>query len=387
MKFGYRALGLAGLLSSALIMAGCGAKDNAPPPTPLAKIAPKLMEVNTLWQTRYGVGSESNNFNLGVALWKDQLAVADDKVDVALFNQSGGNIIWDISLDASSATTPALGNIHVFLGTLSGELIALDRRSGKVSWKASLPSSILAQPALSGTTVVVHCHNGSIVALDTRNGKVLWQYQSTLPDIILTGDSAPTIDGNTVLVGLHSGELVALNLKTGQVIWNRPITLASGDNSISRMVDIQTQPLVIGDKVYVAGYQGNIAAISMADGKILWEHPVSTYRDIAFGDGKILVTDAESHIWAFDAESGKVVWVQKAFSNRSLSAPSVRQDLVVVGDFEGYTHWLSLKTGKILARVQVANGGLATPLVFNQQGQGFLYSQNGRLVALKPSLK
>jgi outer membrane protein assembly factor BamB len=39
---------------------------------------------------------------------------------------------------------------------------------------------------------------------------------------------------------------------------------------------------------------------------------------------------------------------------RSLSTPALTTTAVVVADYQGYVHWLDKKTGKLVAREQVA---------------------------------
>ncbi|MGH8203806.1 MAG: PQQ-binding-like beta-propeller repeat protein, partial [Steroidobacteraceae bacterium] len=41
---------------------------------------------------------------------------------------------------------------------------------------------------------------------------------------------------------------------------------------------------------------------------------------------------------------------------RSLTAPALSGDALVVGDFEGYLHWLDAATGQLLARGKTGAG-------------------------------
>jgi outer membrane protein assembly factor BamB len=53
----------------------------------------------------------------------------------------------------------------------------------------------------------------------------------------------------------------------------------------------------------------------------------------------------------------------------------------VVGDLEGYLHWISRRDGRIVGRVKVAGGAItAQPLVSG--GRLFVYADDGTLAAL-----
>src|SRR5690606_34295342 len=53
--------------------------------------------------------------------------------------------------------------------------------------------------------------------------------------------------------------------------------------------------------------------------------------------------------------SGTTVWSQDALRARKLTAPVPFEGMIVVGDFEGYLHFLDTASGEMLARV--SHGG------------------------------
>src|SRR5271169_1114773 len=130
-------------------------------------------------------------------------------------------------------------------------------------------------------------------------------------------------------------------------------------------------PLVIGDVMYVhAPFPNTVYALDLNnDGKILWKYepkqdpnviPVmccdTVNRGLAYGDGKILLHQADTTLVALDAKTGKVVWSVKTGDpgkgETGTDAPMVVRDKVYVGvsggEF-GVQGWLaaySLADGK-----------------------------------------
>ncbi|MEI7796090.1 MAG: outer membrane protein assembly factor BamB, partial [Methylococcaceae bacterium] len=75
-------------------------------------------------------------------------------------------------------------------------------------------------------------------------------------------------------------------------------------------------------------------------------------------------------------------WQQKDLHHRRLTAPVTYQNYVVVGDFEGYVHWLSSTDGRLLGRTQVADSAIeAKPIVIDDVI--YIYAKDGTLAALK----
>jgi PQQ-dependent dehydrogenase (methanol/ethanol family) len=112
-------------------------------------------------------------------------------------------------------------------------------------------------------------------------------------------------------------------------------------------------PLVIGDVMYVHTPFPNIVyALDLNnDGKILWKYEPkqdpnvisimccdTVNRGVAYGDGKIILSQADTTVTALDAKTGKVAWQAKngqatdgSISESSTSAPMVVKDKVIVG--------------------------------------------------------
>jgi len=133
-------------------------------------------------------------------------------------------------------------------------------------------------------------------------------------------------------------------------------------------------PLVIGDVMYVHTPFPNIVyALDLKnDGKILWKYepkqdpnviPImccdTVNRGVAYGDGKIILNQADTTVVALDAKTGKVAWsVKNAETNGSkgesgTAAPVVVKDKVLIGvsgaEF-GVRGWLAaynLKDGSL----------------------------------------
>ena len=70
---------------------------------------------------------------------------------------------------------------------------------------------------------------------------------------------------------------------------------------------------------------------------------------------------------------------------RILTAPVAYDDYVVVGDYDGYIHWLASSDGRQLGRVKVADSAIvARPVIIDNTV--YVYSKDGTLAALKARL-
>jgi outer membrane protein assembly factor BamB len=156
-----------------------------------------------------------------------------------------------------------------------------------------------------------------------------------------------------VVSGFANGRLAALKLHDGRLLWESVIAVPKGRTELERLVDIDAQLEISGGVVYVATYQGRIAAVSLDGGRLLWGREFSSYSGIALAGRMLYVSDARGDLWALERNSGGTLWKQDALHGRGLSMPVLQGDAVVVGDYEGYLHWLDREDGHLLARARV----------------------------------
>ena len=74
---------------------------------------------------------------------------------------------------------------------------------------------------------------------------------------------------------------------------------------------------------------------------------------------KLAVSEANDDLWMLDRRNGSTVWKVDRMSNRGLTRPAFYGNYVVVGDSEGYLHWLDTDIGSFVARVRAGKDGFA----------------------------
>lgn len=370
-------------VSMMLLLAGCSGfnffdKDNTPDPKPLKDFTPEI-NPQLAWSTSVGSGAGSEHLKMGLAVDERTVYATNANGVISAVDKSNGQRRWQTDTKLDLTTGPASGNGIVVAGSLYGDIIALRSDNGSVAWKAHIPGEILAAPAVKNGVVIVKAVAGHVVALAATDGHELWSYQEAEPSLILRGASAPVIQDGNVFIGYANGNLSKLNLRDGEPDWTQTISIPEGGFAIQRMIDIDADPVIYGHRVYAATYQGHIAALNWQSGETQWSHEISSYTGMAATANAIYVTDAQSRVWGFNAASGEVTWRQEDLQYRTISAPALMDQYLVIGDGEGYLHWLNSQTGRIAARVHPGSSISANPVVENRNA--YILTNSGRLLA------
>ncbi len=368
---------------AALLLAGC-ATDNTPKPTPLSEVAPHAISIKQIWSRSMSNGNDDQYLTIGSALQDSTLITAGYNGIVSALNVNNGNILWQTHIDRQVSATPGTNSNEVFVTTKDGYLVALDINSGRILWQTALPSLALGAPTATDDVVVVLCHDSSVVALSADSGKILWTNQATSPSLSLYSNSSPVIYNGMVYVGFDSGQLGAFDLYQGTEPWQVPIAVQSSTEAVQNMVDIDGTPAIDNGALFVTSYHGTLSAVNMQNGQIIWQRKNSSFEAPVVQNSRVIVVDETGRILAFDESTGTTLWQQKGLLYRFISNPAVINNEVVVGDYAGYVHFLSLNDGTPLARYLISSSGIsAAPIVYNNTV--IVTSNNGRVVMLQPS--
>jgi outer membrane protein assembly factor BamB len=358
-----------------------GEKD----PTPPAKLVPFAPQVGvrTLWTAQVGTGTRKRQLALVPALSGGRLFVADTDGGVAAVSAADGRVQWQRQTKLPFSGGPGTDGRQLVLGTAHGQVVALSAADGNQVWSAAVDSEVLSVPVIAGDLVVVHTLDDSVYGLEAATGKQRWRYIYPAPVLTLRGSSSPVIVDSAVLIGLSGGKLVKLDLAGGVPIWEVTVTLPSGRTELERIADIDADPVIVGTTAYVGTYNGDLAAVDLITGDILWRRTLSSHAGLAADPRDLYVTDSDDNIWSASTEDGAGRWKQARLGHRLLTAPALFGDYLVVGDLEGWLHWISRKDGSLAGRVKVAGGAItARPLVAD--GRLFVYADDGTLAALSP---
>jgi len=333
---------------------------------PRLKYLPTNIKITKLWYRQSQSDHMLDEVQLEFILSDNKFIFVDLDGYITALNIDNGRKLWAFSVAANDQQGDgqillsgglAKGKGLILFGTREGEVITLSLDDGTEHWRAWVSSEIIAPPVIVDDTVVVHANDGRIFGLNAADGKRLWVYESTVPALSLRGNSMPVISEGQVIVGLANGRVVALSLREGEVIWEAVVTVPEGRSELERIVDIDGTPVIRDGVVYVAAYHGQVAAISVATGRVLWMREMSSYHGVVVDKDQVYVADDQDKLWALDRHSGAVIWRQEALAKREITTPILYKDMVFVADAAGYVHWISKISGDVVARYELSEIG------------------------------
>ena len=182
----------------------------------------------------------------------------------------------------------------------------------RMRWARRLEGTVKHLPVCGGGRLYTHTAEGQIIAVEQDTGRLLWRRH--WPDVYLSFTSPLYVAGKLLVpqAGIKRSLIRCLDAATGELLWEAPFT---GSPSWSR----QFPPVVHGNVAIYASGSGQYAAQGTEKAFTFGGTPVKANgREVMSwiysNDNPYYPKDNRPRLWAWDLETGKVVW-EKDFSD------------------------------------------------------------------------
>lgn len=372
------------LAAALLVLVACSKDKKADLPAELIDIKNPTAHVQKIWGASVGGGGKKLRLGLGLANVGNRLFAAGRDGDVVAFDVKTGKQLWRVDTKLELTGGTGAGGDVVAVGSADGQVVVLSAENGAQKWRADVKGEILSAPAIAGDEIVVRTVDGKLRALALADGQEKWTSEQQIPRLTLRGTAAPVVARDMAISGFDNGRVMAVNLADGSTVWDSPVSPSHGRTELERLNDIDAAVKVSGEDVFVAGFQGRAAMLSIDSGQIWWTRDVSSYRAVDIDDDNLYVSTSGGDLVALKKRNGVEVWRNDSLKNRGLSAPAVVGDYVVVADLDGYVHWFDRATGAVAARVKTG-GDRVTNAPLSVDGTLYVITDKGDIAALRGS--
>ena len=353
--------------------------EDATAPVQLERIDSKV-SLKKRWSSKIGDGQGDGFYKITPTLIDGVIYVASSDGEVAAINAANGARLWRVELERPLSGGVGYHNRSLYLGGADGSVLQLSAEDGAVEWEAAVSGEVLAAPVVSDDWVIVQTYDGKLLGFRSGAEEPSWTFTSDVPVLSLRGTSAPILVGGNAIAGFGDGKVIAVDVDSGNVSWEARIGVPQGSSEIDRIVDVDGAMTQQGIELFVASYQGRLAALDSRTGRKLWQQNVSSVTGTNVGFGNVYVADVDGTLSAFLRTGQGVRWQNIELGYRELSRPTPVSSYVATVDFEGYLHLLSQVDGQIVGRSKIG-GDAARADMIADSGRLIIYADNGQLLA------
>lgn len=324
------------------LLSACASGPDQPKPSPLTAVT-GAFKVQKAWSIQVGAVTTP----LLTSVHGQQVAVASTAGQLALIDAPSGQTVWRLNLNAPIQAGVGGDGQRFAVVTLNNELVTVE--AGQVRWRQALPALSYTPPLVAGGRVFVLTGDRAVSAFDGATGQKLWTQQRPNDPLVLQQAGLLMPMGDQLLVG-WGGRLASLNPLSGAVLWETLVGTTRGTNEVERLVDLVAVASREGSSLCVRAFQAAVACLNGTNGRVAWSRAAQGHQGLAGDAQSLWGVESDGKVLAWQRQSGAPLWTQDALRFRGLSLPLAWSNHLVVGDQEGWVHFLAPQNGQILQR-------------------------------------
>ncbi len=227
---------------------------------------------NLLWRTACHTGYSNPAAGQGkIFIGSGNSIIALDAID--------GHILWNFTTSDAIASSPAVSNGVVYVGSNDANLYALNAEDGEKIWSFKAGEGFEGTPGIGHGVVYAGSGDGCMYALRSTDGTKIWSYDTSPSKVAAPAGTDQTFDPSAPMLadgvlfftssgvpydtsiqnyGNAYGTLYAFSTTSSQMIWS------------TRVDDKCSAPIVVDGLVYVYVFSGKLEAFRADDGSSVW---------------------------------------------------------------------------------------------------------------------
>jgi outer membrane protein assembly factor BamB len=293
-----------------------------------------------------------------------------------------GNLIkqvWKFDAGNRIVASPVISDGTLFVGSMGGELLAVDSKSGALRWRFRADAPISSTVAVVNGTVVFQSNANTIFAVRSNDGTEVWRRATgpsvpffsipafpDAPDYDLWA-SSPLVQDEAIFIGSGDGNVYAFDLSSGEKRWS----FHTGGR-------VRATPASDGASVFVGSFDGTMYSLDPGSGRLKWKYktegnsyfPIGSIQSSAVvTNGKIIFGSRDYNLYAIDAKSGRLAWKDLHKDSWVVASPAVANGRVYVGSSDarfircsdaatGREIWTKPMDGNVFSSAAIVDGTL-----------------------------
>lgn len=351
-----------------------------------------------IWSTDIGEDSNGRRSIVSMPVVLDGVVyVMDSMSKVSAYDADSGKKLWQKEFKQEGETENisygggvTAGPDALYITNGYGHVAALSKSSGEVIWLSQLGVPMRGAPTYADGRVFAMTHDNQTYALDAADGKTLWNEVGISENAGLVGAASPAVIGNTVISAYSSGELYAMLVENGRVLWSDTLNTQGRLTAMSTLRDIDGEPVIYDGKVYAVSHSGRMVAIDLRTGVRIWEQNIGSKHTPWVVGEYIYVVTPDGQVACITRRTGLVKWVRQLERfqdpDRRKEAvlwhgPTLAGDRLIITSSHGYAVSLSPYDGSFISGMEMPDDMEMAPIVANKTL--YFLTRDAELIAMR----
>lgn len=305
---------------------------------------------------------------------------------VLIYDRSSGVLLSRIetvgTVEAAPIYDAETGDL--FVADTEGMIYRFDPE-GEARWSYEADEAILTSVTVGEGQVFFRTVGDQVGAISAEDGSWIWSYgREAPPDSTILGTSKVALAGGHAVAGFADGAVVALSLEDGTVAWEIPLS-----NPDARWKDVDVAVLLDASCLLLSTYEGPTMCVQPETGAGVWTQEIAAVAEPLVLDDRLILPGLGGKMSAVDRQTGELLWTWEApkpigdasFWRQRTTTPVLWGGQAVFGTSRGYVYGLDPMDGTetwsyrpwIDALGFFGAAGVADGSAYLMSGGGYLY--------------
>ncbi|WP_374763835.1 outer membrane protein assembly factor BamB family protein [Yunchengibacter salinarum] len=350
------------------------------------------------WRADFGKGNKDyERMTAGPVAANGTVYTMDSQALVSAIDLNTGNVKWTRSLEDENERSDvgfgggvAFHKGRIYATTGYGYVHALDGEDGSVIWSSERFVPFRGAPTVGDGRVFALTQDNQLLVFNQEDGSLAWDQVGIVETAGMLGAASPAFNDDTVVTALSSGELIAMLSNNGRVLWQDALSSARRLTPLSSLSDVDALPVMDRGRVYAVSHSGRMVSIDMRSGERAWEADIAGLNTPWVSGNFAFVTTIDAQVAAVSLADGRLRWITQLQRFRdqedrrgliSWNGPILAGDRLLVTSSHGYALSLSPYTGEVLSGIELPGGTTTPPIVVD--GTFLVQTNDGELIAYR----
>jgi len=284
----------------------------------------------------------------------------------------------------------ALADGKVFATSGLGIVTAFDAVTGEQIWTTPTRVPMHSAPTVADGRLFVVSDENELFAFNADTGDVLWTYQGIVESARMLTSPSPAVIGETVIAPFASGEIIAMRVQNGGVLWQDALSAPGRLTPLSTLNDIASGPAIADGYVIATAQSGVMSAFDLRTGQRIWTQPAGSLGFPLIGGDFVYTVTTDGQATALSKLDGSVIWITQlpAYKNEkkrkkriAWSGPIFAGDRLFMASSRGRTVTMNPYDGTIIDEGKIGDSVFVSPIIAGETV--YVLTDDAKIVALR----
>jgi len=318
-----------------------------------------------------------NEFEPEIVFNKDNIIFFDNKGTILKFSSSS-KLLWKKNYYSKSEKKL---NPILFLASNNNTLIvadnvskyyAIDINSGELLWTKNNSSPFNSQVKIFKDKFFVIDFENVLKCFSLSDGKEIWKVKTEKSFIKSQKKLSLIIINDVVYFNNSVGDISAVNINNGNLLWQTP---TRSSTVIDSNIFLKTSDLIADiNTILFSNNQNEFYSLDLATGVLNWKQKINSSLRPTLIDNLIFSVSQEGFLFVIEKNSGNIIRVTDIFNRFKIKKrPKIKPVGFIVGSENIYlttNHGkliiIDVLTGKPTSILKIDNDKISRPFVLNQ---------------------